>query len=113
MTTQANLYVNKGADFGINLELTAEIEEGDVFDISNKNFYSSFRKHYSTSVIANAEITIIDSATNVIEFFISGDTTRELDDGNYVYDVVMVNPSGSTTKILEGLLKIVPTVTEV
>jgi hypothetical protein len=113
MTTQANLYVNKGADFGINLELEAEVEDGDVFDISNKTFHSSFRKHYSTSIIANAEITIIDSATNVIEFFISGDITRNLDDGNYVYDVIMVNPSGSITKIIEGLLKIVPTVTEV
>jgi hypothetical protein len=112
MTTQANLYVDKGTDFGINLELTAEVEEGDVFDISNKDFHCSFRKHYSTSIIANAEITIIESATNVIELFISGDTTRELDDGNYVYDIVMFNPSGSSTKILEGLLKIEPTVTE-
>ena len=31
----------------------------------------------------------------------------------YVYDIVMVNPSGDKTKILEGVLKIVSTVTQV
>lgn len=113
MPTQANLYVDKGTDFGINLELTAEVNPGDVFIISDKSFHCSFRKHYSTEIVANAEITILDSVNNAIELFISGQTTANLDDGNYVYDIVMVSPSGAQTKILEGLLKIVPTVTEV
>ena len=33
MSTQANLYVDHGTDFGINLELTAEVNQGDVFVI--------------------------------------------------------------------------------
>jgi len=112
MPTQANLYVDHGTDFGINLELTAEVNQGDVFVINDKSFFCNIRKHYSTSIVANAEITILESATNSIEFFLSGESTSNLDTGNYVYDVMMVSPSGARTKILESLLKIVPTVTE-
>lgn len=113
MTTQANLYVNKGTDFAINLDVISSVDDGEVFTISDKLFYCSFRKHYSTSVVANAEITILSSANNVIELAISSDKTRNIDSGNYVYDVVMVNPSGAKTKVLEGVLKIIPTVTQV
>lgn len=113
MPTQANLYVDKGTDFGINLEITAEVDPGDVFVISDKTFFCNFRKHYSTEIVGNAEITILTSANNTLEFFIPGQATEDLDTGNYVYDVLMVSPSGAQMKILEGLLKIVPTVTRV
>jgi hypothetical protein len=113
MTTQANLYVNKGTDFSIDLEITYELNPGDVFTLDDKAFYSSFRKHYSTAVVANAEITVLSSANNIIEFAIPAEKTENIDSGNYVYDIVMVNPSGDKTKILEGVLKIVSTVTQV
>jgi hypothetical protein len=111
MTTQANLYVNKGTDFSIDLEITYELNPGDVFSLSDKTFHSSFRKHYSSNAIANAEVTLLSSANNILEFAITGESTENVDAGNYVYDIIMVNPSGDKTKILEGVLKIVPTVT--
>ena len=113
MTTQANLYVNKGTDFAIDLEVSYSLNAGEAFVMSNKSFYSSFRKHHSSVVVANAAVTILSSANNIIEFAIPGETTENIDAGNYVYDIIMVNPSGDKTKILEGLLKIVPTVTQI
>jgi len=113
MTTQANLYVGKGTDFAIDLEITYDANPGEVFLISDKSFYSSFRKHYSSAAIANAEVTLLSSANNILEFTLSAEATENVDPGNYVYDIIMVNPSGAKTKILEGLLKITPTVTQI
>ena len=111
MTTQANLYVNKGTDFSIDLEITYELNAGDVFTLDNRTFHSSFRKHYSSDPVANAEVTVLSTANNILEFAIPAESTENIDSGNYVYDIIMVNPSGDKTKILEGVLKIVPTVT--
>jgi len=56
---------------------------------------------------------LLSSANNILEFALSAEATENVDPGNYVYDIIMVNPSGAKTKILEGLLKITPTVTQI
>jgi hypothetical protein len=47
----------------------------------------------------------------MIELYIPPETTEDLDPGKYTYDILMVDLSGSRTKVLEGLMFILPTVT--
>jgi hypothetical protein len=110
MTTRANLYVDQGIDYSIDLFLTTN--DGEEYDATNKSFYCNIKKLYSSSISANAEITSHLSAnTSMIELYISPETTEALDPGKYTYDIVMVNGGGSRTKVLEGLMFILPTVT--
>lgn len=110
MTTQANLYVDQGTDFSIDLDVSINNE---IITLSNKSFYCNFAKLYSTTPSANANITVLNANTSIIEFSVPAEATTDLNPGKYVYDVIMTSPSGTKTKILEGLLTIVPTITRI
>lgn len=112
MTTRANLYVDQGVDYSIDLYLTTN--EGDEYNVSNKSFYCNIKKLYSSTAVANAEITsFLNENTSMLELYIPPETTEDLDPGKYTYDILMVNQSGSRTKVLEGIMFILPTVTRV
>jgi hypothetical protein len=112
MTTQANLYVDQGTDYTIELVLTTN--SGEDYPVTNKSFYCNVKKLYSSAISANAEITAyLNSNTSTIELHLAPETTRDLDPGKYTYDVVMITQSGIETKILEGLMNILPTITRV
>jgi hypothetical protein len=112
MTTQANLYVDQGTDYAIDLVLTTN--NGVEYPVSNKSFYCNIKKLYSSTASANAEITAyISSNTSTIELYLAAETTRDLDPGKYTYDVIMITQGGTETKILEGLMNILPTNTRV
>ena len=108
MTTQANLYVDQGADFAINVDISINNED---ITLSDKTFFCSFAKLYSSAASANASVTPLVGNNSILEFSVDGSTTENLEPGKYVYDVIMISPSGIKTKILDGLITIIPTIT--
>ena len=56
MTTQANLYVDQGTDFAINVDVSINNED---ITLSDKTFLCSFAKLYSSTASANASATTI------------------------------------------------------
>lgn len=107
MTTQANLYVDQGTDFAINVDVSIN---NPGINLSDKTFFCSFAKLYSSAASANASVVATGNNT-IIEVSVDASITENLDPGKYVYDVVMVSLSGDKTKILEGLITIIPTIT--
>ena len=108
MTTQANLYVDQGTDFAINVDISINNED---ITLSDKTFFCSFAKLYSSAASANASVTPLVGNNSILEFSVDGPTTENLEPGKYVYDVIMISPSGIKTKILDGLITIIPTIT--
>jgi hypothetical protein len=112
MTTRANLYVDQGVDFLVSLDL--ETDEGEDFAISTQQFFCQIRKMYSTTVQfeANLEITV-NGDTNAVNLGFNPEDTADMKPGKYQYDLLMVETGGKITKILEGLLFVLPTITRV
>ena len=112
MTTRANIYVDQGVDFSTIVDLIDS--EGVDFDITDQQFFCYVRKVYSTSLAFQGTIIIDtnDNDKNNIELFIAGTTTENVAPGKYQYDVIMKSGT-TTTKILEGLLILLPTITKV
>ena len=108
MTTQANLYVDQGTDFAINVDVSINNED---ITLSDKTFLCSFAKLYSSTASANASVTPLVGNNSILELSIDGSTTENLEPGKYVYDVLMTSPSGIKTKIIDGLITIIPTIT--
>jgi len=109
MTTRANLYVDQGTSFAVSLDLTTN--EGEAVSLSDQTFYCGVKKLYSSSTLFTANVTITPGdPVNDLNLVIQSDQTKDLEPGKYQYDVLMLN-NGSTTKLLEGLIFIVPTVT--
>jgi hypothetical protein len=108
MTTRANLYVDQGVDFLVTLNLNSD--DGTDFEITNQTFFCDVRKLYSTKLAFRAELeVIVNGVTNELNLLIDPETTRSVEPGKYQYDILMVG--NSTTKLLEGLMFILPTIT--
>ena len=110
MTTRANMYVDQGVDFAIILDLFSDA--GDEFNILNQQFKCEARKVFSSTIAfeANISINLYDNDINNIELSIPANTTAEVEPGKYQYDIIMLSGT-QRSKILEGLMFILPTVT--
>lgn len=110
MTTRANLYVDQGVDYAVVLDLFDA--EGQDFDITEQTFKCEVRKLYSATKAFEATININtdDNDENNIDLVIPGSVTKDIAPGKYQYDILMFD-GFQTSKILEGLLFLLPTIT--
>jgi len=69
-----------------------------------KSYYSTTANSFTTTVtgIANGEITIAMTAAN----------TGNLTPGRYLYDLVITAPSGTKTRVVEGIVNVLAGVTQ-
>ncbi len=69
-----------------------------------KSYYSSTANSFTTTVtgIANGEITMAMTAAN----------TANLTPGRYLYDLVITAPSGTKTRVVEGIVNVLAGVTQ-
>lgn len=108
MSSQTNIYIDKGTDFRLTVEL---FDEDDLdLPIDAYTFYGDMRKLYSTKKAAEFEFL---KANNDITLILDSDTTSQLTPGKYQFDVLMKKPTGEISKILDGLAFVVATITEV
>jgi hypothetical protein len=108
MTTRANLYVDQGVDFFVTLNLSTN--EGEPFEITDQQFFCDVRKLYSSKLMFTSELkVVINGVTNELNLSINPEITKTVEPGKYQYDILMVG--SSTTKLLEGLMFILPTIT--
>lgn len=108
MSSQANIYIDRGTDFRLTIEL---FDENDLdLPISNYTFYGDMRKLYSTARAAEFEF---QKANNDITIILDSDTTSQLVPGKYQYDILMKKPTGEISKVVDGLAFVISTITEV
>ena len=110
MSSQLNIYIDKGADFRLTIEL---FDEDDTdYPVSSFNFYGDIKKMYSSKPAGAFEFTQVGN--NDIAFSLDADITSQLKPGKYQYDILKKNiGTGDISKVVEGLAFVVSTVTEV
>ena len=108
MSTKVNLYADQGTDFRTTIELFDG--DNDELGISTYTFFSDIRKVYSETKKASFDI---ETANNDVTLVLTANTTSNLTPGKYQYDVLMRKQSGELSKIIDGLIYIRPTMTEV
>lgn len=111
MATQANIYIDQGTDFRVDLNLFDG--DDDPLAITVLDFFADIRKVYSTGspLVSFTVEKDVDNAT--ITLVLTDTQTQSLKPGKYQYDVLMRKQSGEMSKILEGIAFIVDTITEV
>lgn len=108
MSSQVNIYIDKGTDFRLTIEL---FDEDDLdLPISNYQFFGEIRKLYSTKKAADFDFL---KTENDVTFVLDSDTTSQLKPGKYQYDVLMKKPTGEVSKIVNGVAFVIETITEV
>jgi hypothetical protein len=107
-SSQLNIYIDQGTDF----RLTVELFDDDDLDlpIANYSFFGDIRKLYSSKRTAEFEF---EKSENDITLKLDALVTSQLKPGKYQYDVIMRKPTGELSKIVDGIVFVVSTITEV
>lgn len=109
MATKANLVIDQGTTFSVELDLSDE--NGDILNLNGYSANAQMRKWY-TSSNSLAFSTSININTGQVTLSLTANQTGSLTAGRYVYDVELTeNSSNSISRVVEGIVTVTPQVT--
>ena len=112
MAAVSNIFIDQGADFSTTMEIADTNEL--ALNLTGYTILAQIRKTYS-STTSTSFTTAIDSnpATGKITISLSDVQTTSLEEGRYVYDVVITNTNSNDykTRVVEGIATVMPSVT--
>ena len=110
MAAVKNLYIDQGADF--NAQITIYDDNNAPWDLEGYTGEAKIRKSYysSTSVDFTVSFPVIRT-TGIVILDLTSTQTSTMEQGRYLYDVVLTNSSGKKTRVIEGIVTINPGVT--
>lgn len=109
MSTKANLVIDQGSTFSVDLNLTDD--NGDALDLAQYSATSQLRKWY-TSVSFVPFTTSVNALAGTVTLSLTACQTANLTAGRYVYDVELTeNYTNTISRIIEGIVTVTPNVT--
>lgn len=108
MAQKLNLIIDQGTTFATSF--TVNDDAGDPINFSGYTGYAQLRKHYTST---NAVSFVVEANTSGgVSLSLSSNTTNSLEAGRYVYDVELIAPAGSVSRVVEGIVTVTPQVTK-
>ncbi len=105
------LFVEQGANYSTSI--TLDDSNGDAFDLTDYQAKCQMKKsYYSTNATAEFTTTIASPGDGIITLSMTSGTTANIAAGRYVYDVIIKSSSNTVTRVLEGIVNIIPQVTK-
>ena len=108
MTTRANIVIDQGAAFSAEISVTDD--NSDVVDLSGYTANTQMKKWY-TSTNSVSFSTSINAEEGLVTISLTTAQTANIEFGRYVYDVIIHDTNSVSTKIVEGIAMVTPTVT--
>ena len=104
------LFIEQGSDFITTI--TLDDVDGVPFDLTDYTGKSQIRKsYYSANATAEFTITISSPTDGTIALNLDSANTANISPGRYLYDVVIKNTDNVKTRVLEGIVNVLPQVT--
>lgn len=111
MAQFVELNLDQGADFEFDIDLMES--DGTPINVASYTFSSSLRKsYYSSSATANMTVAIVDAANGNVLLSMNSSTTSNIKAGRYLFDVKQTNDVNTTTRLVEGIITVLPQVTK-
>jgi hypothetical protein len=108
MTTRANIVIDQGAAFSAEISVTDD--NSDVVNLSGYTANAQMKKWY-TSTNSVSFSTSINAEEGLVTISLTTAQTANIEFGRYVYDVIIHDANNVSTKIVEGIAMVTPTVT--
>ena len=107
MATISNLFINQDTDFSTTV--TVNDSSGSALNLTSYTALSMIRKTYqSTTATTFTSTFAADRTTGQITISLTDAQTALLEDGRYVYDLVVTDNSGIKTRVVEGIATVTP-----
>jgi len=107
MAQELNLNVDQGAN--LEIRFTILDEDDAAVDLTAYTINSQVRKNYDSNTVWSFN-TDSDIDGN-LSLLMNSDISTNVPPGRYNYDVEIVSPSNTTTRIIEGLITFHPNMT--
>ena len=109
MAAFSEIIIEQGATFNttINVEDTA----GAAINLYGYTANSMMRKSYYSSSATTITSTVTGTANGEVTLTVSATNTAALTPGRYVYDVIITSPTSVVTRVVEGIVTVLPSVT--
>jgi hypothetical protein len=105
------IFLEQGTTFTTNI--TLDDIDGIPFDLTDVTAKSQIRKsYYSANTTAEFVVTINTPESGVILLTLGAPITSNIAAGRYVYDVVIKDTANTVTRVLEGIVNVIPQVTK-
>tara|TARA_B100000900_G_scaffold341172_1_gene304161 strand:- start:448 stop:783 length:336 start_codon:yes stop_codon:yes gene_type:complete len=109
MATISNLFIDQGADF--TTTVTVNDSNGSALDLTGYTALAMIRKTYQSSTSTTFTSAFVSPrTTGQITISLTDVQTAALEDGRYVYDLVITDASGIKTRVVEGIATVSPSV---
>lgn len=109
MATISNLFIDQDADF--TTTVTVNDSNGSALDLTDYTALAMIRKTYQSSTATTFTSAFVSPrTTGQITISLTDVQTAALEDGRYVYDLVITDASGTKTRVVEGIATVNPSV---
>jgi hypothetical protein len=95
-----NLTIDKGTDFSLAMKIKTD---GAPINLVGYAFSCVMKKHYDATKSYGIGVTALAPTSNgIVKLSMNSEDTYNLPIGRYVYDLLITNSAGTTTKSVEG-----------
>jgi hypothetical protein len=105
----SELVIEQGATFSSLLNV--EDSNGDAINLYAYTASSQMRKSYYSSSSTTIVSTVTGTANGEITLSMTSANTSNLTPGRYVYDVIITSSANVVTRVVEGIVTVLPSVT--
>jgi len=93
---------------------TVNVEDsaGSAINLYGYSASSQIRKSYYSSTANNFTATITGTANGEITLTMTSANTANLTPGRYLYDLIITAPDTTKTRVVEGIVNVLPGVTQ-
>ena len=110
MATVSNLFVDAGANYS-NI-ITVAASNGQALDLTGYTVASQMRKSYQSSTAYNFSASVYQAATGKVRLQLTDTQSAAIPAGRWLYDVEITSPSGTKTRVVEGIVTVSPQITQ-
>ena len=110
MAAYSELNIEQYATFSTTVNV--EDSNGDAINLSGYSASSQIRKSYYSSSANNFTATVTGEANGEITLSMTASNTANMSPGRYLYDLVITSPESVKTRVVEGIVNVLPGVTQ-
>ncbi len=110
MAAFSELTIEQYATFSTTINV--EDSAGDSVNLFGYTASSQIRKSYYSSTANNFTATVTGTANGEITLSMTAANTGNLTPGRYLYDLVITAPDSTKSRVVEGIVVVLPGVTQ-
>ena len=110
MAAYSELTLEQGATFSTTINV--EDTNGAAVNLSGYTANSQIRKSYYSTTANSFTATVTGTANGEITISMTAANTANISAGRYLYDLVITSPASVKTRVVEGIVVVMPGVTQ-